>query len=270
MSTVNAIYIRVCDKILESGGLQSGLWSVQEFLDTYVDVVLDFLQRTSLYKKIDAQPAGFGTSQVTWDDWVMDIQAVFANERFLFRETVADLDAAHQNWVGRVGIPRSWHDDQLPEKVAELYPAPNFTGNQAQTTGVNGYYGTISAVGTGDITVSVTAPLYGTISANDGSSYLEVGGPLYGVIASIVESRTNIAAVATATLFNLQVNLNSPVELLHDSLLHFIDWGILARFWSKDGDSKNDFQAKFAQEQYEDGIALCGAISGEELLEEAA
>lgn len=270
MTTVNGIYVHVCDKILESGGLQSGLWSVQEFLDTYVDVAMDFLQRISLYKKLDAQVQSAGTSQYTWDDWAMDIQAVFSNEKFLFRDTVDDLDASHQGWVGKVGTPRSWHDDQLPEKVSELYPAPSNDGNQVQTSAINGYLGTLAAVTAGDFNITVAAPFYGTISSNAGTAYLETAGPFFGVIASMVESKTNVVAVATATLFSLEVTLGSPVELLHDSLVQYVKWGILARFWSKDGDGKNDFQAKFAMQQYEEGIAICKAISGEALAQEEA
>ena len=270
MNTLNTVYLQVVDSLLEPGGLTAGIWSVQEFLDAFVDVATDFLQRSALYKKLDAVEQFSGTSQYTFDDWVMDLQAMFSNEKFLFRGDVDDLDLARRDWVGKIGTPREWHDDQLPPKVAELFPAPSASGNQVETTAINGYYGTLSGVTNGDMTFSVTTPFFGTIASNAGSTYLETGGPFFGTIASMVESKTNVMAAATCGLWNLDPQLATAIEHIHASFLWALKYGVLAKLWSKAGDGKNDAGAKYASERYEEAIMIAKAISMEELLQEAA
>ena len=270
MKTVNTLYLEVCDAMLESGGLQTGLWSQQEFLDAFVDILTDFLQRSSLYKKIDAQIQGAGISQYVWDDWCMELQAMFSNEKFLFHGTADDLDSSNQNWMSKVRVPRDWHDDQLPPRTSELFPSPSSNGNQVQTTAVNGFYGTLSAVTAGDIDIQTSAPLYGTIAGNTGRVYVESSGPFYGVMRSVVETKSNVSAITTVSPFNFYPGLATYIEQVHDVWFPAIKCGVLAKLWSKDGDGRNDQNSKFCAERYEEFIRIAKAISLEGLGQEAA
>lgn len=275
MSTVNDLYLMCCNTLLEPGGFQTGIWTLQSFLDAYRDVVVDWLQRTGSYKKIACVVQQFGIGQYEFQDFVLEPQHLFSDEKALFRGDVDDLDAAIQNWVGQVRTPQQWRDDQLPMKTAEVFPTPQINGNEVLTPNPNGYYGTLSKWTPGDITLTAQAdpviiPFYGTLSKNLGTMYLESAGPFFGTLANLIESKTNLAALATVTLFNQTVTLNSPVELIHDTFLPFIKHGILAKLKSVDGDGKDDLGAKFCSDIFEDGIALVKAAMEQELMEEAA
>lgn len=275
MSTVNDLYLMCCNTLLEPGGLQTGIWTLQSFLNAYRDVTVDFLQRTGMYKKIACVVQEFGISQYTFADYVMDLQHLFSDEKALFRGDVDDLDSAIQNWIGQVRTPQQWRDDQLPMKTGEVYPAPAINGNEFTTPNPNGYLGTLSKVIAGDVdivaqTSPVVIPFLGTISKNVGTMYLESAGPFLGTIANMIETKTNIAAVATATLFNQAVTLNSAIELIHDNFVPFLKYGILSKLKSCDSEGKDDLGAKFCAELYENGIELGKAIMEEAMMQEAA
>lgn len=272
---LNELYLQVTEVLLEPGGFQTQIWTVQSFLDAYRDVVVDFLQRTGMYKKITCVVQEFGIGQYTFQDFCAEIQHMFSDEKALFRGDVDDLDAAMHDWIGQVRTPQQWRDDQLPMKTAEVYPAPAINGNEFTTPNPNGYLGTLSKVIGGDVdivaqTSPVVIPFLGTISRNDGTMYLESAGPFLGTIANIIETKTNIAAVATATLFNQPVTLNSTIELVHDSFVPFLKAGILAKLKSCDSEGKDDLGAKFCAELYENGIELGKAIMEEAMMQEAA
>lgn len=275
MSAIREIYSQVCSALLEPGALQLGIWSDQEFLDAYRDVAVDWLQRTGTCKKFAAVVQEFGVGQYTFPDFAMELQHLFSDEKALFHGDVDDLDAAIHDWIGQVRTPQQWRDDQLPMKTAEVFPAPAASGNEVLTPDPNGYFGTLASVTAGDMTITaqtnpVVIPFFGTISRSDGTTYLESAGPFYGTLANVIESKTNILAVATATLFNKTITIDSVVELIADCFLPFIKYGVLSRLFSKDGEGRNDFGAKHCAGMYEDGVMIGKAIMNEAMMEEAA
>src|SRR5579862_8405550 len=94
MSTsINYPYFRVCEALLESGGLQLGIVTQQEFLTVCYTVIQDFLQKTGLNKKIICILQQPGQGPVTMPDWAGEPEAVFAGELALVEGDQGQQDA---------------------------------------------------------------------------------------------------------------------------------------------------------------------------------
>ena len=126
--TVRNIYDRVCDALLEPGGLVLGVVSVQQFLDIFGVVILDFAQRASLVKNIFTTPINASVAQYTVPDDLMKPELCFVAGRIIEKVTEADLTTGHLDWRKQYERPRQWHEDNLAPKLVELFPSPDFNG----------------------------------------------------------------------------------------------------------------------------------------------
>lgn len=260
MITYRPIYNKVCQALLEPGGLVLGIVTVQEFLDAAYVVTQDFLQKAGLQKKIAALPQLAGQGIFVIPDWILDVQEVFYDERALTKGEQGDWDRNDPSWRTRQGpTPQSWAQDRTTMKKVMVTPQAVVNGDQVDGSPA-GFYGTISIIVAGAIDPSVTAPWLGTLSSGGDEVYLEAAGPFLGTISSLVEARTNITVIGSVGVFNSNPGLDSIVEGVPASFSHYISYGILSKIFSKDGESKDDQKAMYCSQRFEEGTTLAKTL----------
>ena len=263
--TVNDVYTEICDILLESlpTGLSLEILTESQFLSLFTNVIQDWCQATSLVKVIVNLPVVAGTSQYIAPDYAMQVQEVFYNEQYINRETAGSLDHLRRNWKAEQSATiQDWHEDRLPAKAVQVRPKPSLSGYTVAVTAA--LYGTISATSVGiNISLSAPAGLYGTISSYSSEIYVEAAGPMFGTIASITPSTKNLKVVATAKPFRKTWALTDYIEVVPDSFVHYLKYGILAAVFSADGETKDDLRARYCQSRWEEGVGLASAVSQE-------
>jgi hypothetical protein len=267
---VSDLYSTVCDVLLERGGLQLGLLTVEQFLDYVSSVTLDYLQQSGLVKRIQAIPLQFGIAQYGVADWLGETENVMAMGFAVGESSTSDVSNFSQNWMTKLGKARAWFEDEQTMKSLSIFPAPNLDGNQVNVVGGGGLYGVAaSAVAGADIDFQASAPMLGTISGESGSCTLLTAGPMYGTIADMVTTKSNLTLIGPASLFDNSPELDSVIELLPDTFAIYIGYGVLAKVFSLDGELKDEIRRRYCQARYDEGLALGQAVMEEEMMEVA-
>jgi hypothetical protein len=260
---VNDVYVETCNILLEDGGLTLEILTESEFLSLFTNVIQDWCQATSLVKVIVNLPVVAGTSQYTVPDYAMQVQEVFYSEQYINRETAGSLDHLRRNWKSESSATiQDWHEDRLPSKGVQVRPNPSLDGYTVAVAAA--FYGTISVCAT-NVNVRFLCPagLYGTISSYASAVYVESAGPMFGTIASLTPSTKNLKLVATAKPFRKTWALTDYIEVVPDSFVHYLKYGILAAVFSSDGEMKDDLRARYCQSRWEEGVGLASAVSQE-------
>ena len=125
---VSDIYKVVCSACLEPNGFVLGVVTDQQFLDALAVVMLDFSQRGTINMNIFTEMITAGTSQYIVPEDLMEPQLCFVGGRLIEKVTEADLTQGHFEWKKQWGPPRQWHEDNLPVKMIEVFPKPDFNG----------------------------------------------------------------------------------------------------------------------------------------------
>ena len=125
---VSDIYKVVTSILLEPNGLVLGIVTDQQFLDALAVVMLDFSQRGTINMNIFTEMIVAGNSQYIVPEDLMEPQLCFVGGRIIEKVTEADLTQGHFEWKKKWGPPRQWHEDNLPVKTIELFPNPDFNG----------------------------------------------------------------------------------------------------------------------------------------------
>jgi hypothetical protein len=267
---VQALYDRVCDDLLERGGLQLGLLTLSQFLDYVSTVTLDFLSQTGLGKKFFATPQQFGITDYDLPDWLGETENLMSMGFAVSESSESDVSDFNQAWQSQVGKVRAYLQDKQSMKSLSVFPGPDLDGNQVNA-GPTGLLGVIGlAVAGADIDFQTTAPGYGTIGDEYGSCTALTAGPMYGIIGDMVTTKSNITVIGVGSLFDNSPDLDSLIELLPDTFAIYIGYGVLAKVFSLDGELKDEIRRRYSQARYDEGIALARAVMVEELLEEAA
>lgn len=261
------IYNSVCSILLERGGLQLGLVTNNQFLSYYTEIMLDFLQQSGLAKTIAVLIQQDGIEEYDLPDLVGEPEHVISQGQSLGRSDESDMANASHEWRGRVGYPRTWRQDKGSMKKLSLSPIPALAGNAANVTG--GILGTLSVVVPGaDVDITCDGALFGTIGGDDGPVSVISPVAFFGTIASIQCSKSNIAVIASASLFDTTPDLGSLVEWLQPSFALYIKYGILWKIFSMDGECKDETRGRYCRSRYEEGIALAQTIMTEEMQQE--
>lgn len=260
--TVNDVYTEVCDVLLEPlpAGLSLGVYTQAQFLLDFATVFHDLLQQAGLVRKLTNLQAQAATSQYTVPDHAMDVQETLFDDRYLRRESGLDLDQLVRKWrAASANRPERWHEDRLGLKTVELQPTPSNTGNNVATS--TDFYGTIGAMTAGTITLSTSAPLYGTIASYTSQIYIETPVPLFGTISDLVSSNGNLTLVATGKPIQTSYVLTDRIEILPDSWVPYIKYGILAVVFGRDGETRDVLRERYCSARLQEGINLAKAIS---------
>jgi hypothetical protein len=270
---VRDVYLQICDELLEPGGLVLGLITVNDFLGWFGEVVNDFMTKVSLAKKLNCIDVQAGVDTYTISDYVSDTVYAAYDQSYLHRTSTFYLDNSDSIWAGTTDVPTTWKQDEVQAKQLQVSPIPNENGDPVNTLLGQGLYGQIAATSnTNDLQIiGPPAGLFGTINGFSGTPYLETLTPLFGTIASMTVSVTNLETIATAIprkITNWQ--LGDTIDLIPDSATPYIKYGILARIWSQDGEQKDEFKAVYANARYTEGINLFGAIMSQAFEQENA
>lgn len=267
---VSEIYYEVCSDLMERGGLQLGLVTNAQFLEYFVDTLGDFVQKTGMAKTIAVLTQQFGISEYEKPDWFGDIQTLLVNESMVFESTEFDVAGMNQDWRNKVAAIRAWFEDKTAMKNFDVFPAAPQDGGQVTVAGGGGFYGTIRNWTAGDIDVQATEPFYGTIRDESGGVALLPSGPFLGTIRGMAFSKGNLSLIGTAAVFDQNPTLTSIVELIPDSFSAFISYGVLARIFGNDGETKDEIRRRYCAARYDEGVMLGKLIMAEELMDEEA
>lgn len=258
---INSLYLDCCEVLLESGGLQTGLLTVSQFLDFYVATMNDFLGETGIIKAIGAQGQQYGQQQYDVPDWIGDIEACFSDGSTLFRDVEQSIASRNRNWRSEIGACRSWRQDKEPMDTVSVYPGPKLQG---QAGGPDP--GIVVAWVPGG--ASQVQAFIGTLSqSGQVATFASPGTFFAGVNPQPIAqfSRKNICMVGQVVLFSNSVQLGDSIESLPDDFVIFIKYGILSRVWSVDGENKDPQRARYCMARYQEGVSLGKAVMGEEL-----
>lgn len=266
---IQEIYDATCSALLERGGLQLGLITLAQFTSFYSDSLQDFLGRTGLAKTICVIPQQFGIAEYLLPDFMGEPDMVISQGKTLAESSESDIADFDQNWQAKIKTPRLWRQDKMTMKDFSIFPAPLVDGNQPLIgTGGGGFYGTIASVVAGsDINITTSAPLYGTIAAESGAATLIPSGPMFGTIADLETSASNLAIIGTVAEFNESPDLDYPVEWLPDSFALYVGYGVLAKVWSLDGETKDNGRAQYCLSRYDEGIQIGRIVMDEAMLQ---
>ena len=174
-------------------------------------------------------------------------------------------DYLWQSWPS--SAPEEWRDDELPEDSVEVRPAPQWIGyTPTYSAGFYGTFSSCSAVNT--FQIAYAANMYGTIQdGNYGDVYTEFTAPMYGTMASIVDSSLNLTEFDTYTQESAIDSLDDYVQDLPVSFGPYLKFGVLARAYSMDGELKNMALAKYYKSRMQELFRLLRSVTGEALLE---
>lgn len=136
---VQTVYSRVCEILLEPGGLALGLVSQADFLTYLTVAVMDFANSTPLDKKIFTEQVVAGTSQYTVPEDIQWGEMCFYAGRLIEKTSEAELAASRYQWRNESGNPELWHADNLSPKTIEVIPNPNVNGTVAGGTPPGNY-----------------------------------------------------------------------------------------------------------------------------------
>lgn len=127
--TVQQIYDRVCDVMLEPGGFQLGIVTEQQFLDLFAVVILDLEQRAPLDKKIFTEMISAGYTEYVVPEDIMVPELCFVAGRLIEKVTEAELASMQFEWRRQWGPPKQWHEDNLDVKRVQIFPRPERNGD---------------------------------------------------------------------------------------------------------------------------------------------
>lgn len=270
--TLNQLYLEICNVILEPGGFSLGLVTLTDFANFAQEICTDFLTKTEIIKKIICVDSQAGVDTVTLPDTISDTIYCNYNQSYLHRTSGFYLDNSNAGWSTYTNAPTTWRQDEVQPKQLSISPIPDVDGSSVQVALGQGVYGTISGTSNANVVdINASMPLFGTIGGFDGPVYLEVTAPMFGTIAAMSVSATNLEMIASAVpeLFSNAYVLSTmqfwPLQLVPDSCSMYLKYGILARIFGSDGEMKDLAKSQYASERYQEGLALWCAIMSQEL-----
>jgi hypothetical protein len=263
MGTVRDVYDRVTAVLLEPSGLTLELYTDDQFLEDVWQVVGDFVQRTGMFRSLINLVVTSGTASVGYPDYAMDVQECFLDDRFLRRESGLSLDNLQRQWrTATSNRPERWHEDRLPVKTVQLQPIPSHAGYTVTMTAA--FYGTFSSTaGAATFDIKTSAPFYGTIASYAGPIFLEVPGRMLGTVSDMVSSAMNATLLSTMKPAQDAFAMDDQIDFVPDSFISYIAYGVLAKVFSRDGETRDVARQKYAEARWAEGLNLGKAISDE-------
>ncbi len=271
MMTVNDVYLEVCDAILEPGGMVLGLVTPEAFLEWFGETITDILTKCGIVKKIVCLGVDAGIGTYTLPNAISDTQYAAYDQGYLYQTSTFYLDNSNSIWAGTNNDPTTWKQDEIGTKEILLSPTPTLSGDPVTMLLGQGMFGQIAAVSnTNDLNIlGPSTGMFGAINGFTGAPYLEVVTPMWGTIASMSVSVTNLETISTAIPSKVTGwQLTDTIELLPDSFSVYLKYGILARLFSQDGEQKDEFKAMYCASRLTEGINLMAAIMSESFEQE--
>jgi hypothetical protein len=263
--TAQKVYDEVCRLLLENSGL-SLAYTEASFLRDLQLSLDELCQETGFANKFLCQPLFFRQTDYDLPSVAMDVHEVMVNCRHIQETSSFYLDRGDPLSDLDEGNPEQWHRDKIGVGKVKISPPPRSSGAQIGTDPVVGLFGTPGGtISPTVIDIESSESLYGTISKAEGDYYVEVSGPMYGIIGSMTVADKNIALLSTVKPVTTDLSLDSYLELVPDSFACYLKWFVLERIWSTDGESKDIARATYAGTRKQEVIGLAKAIMDEDL-----
>lgn len=265
-TTWDTVYIDVCNILLESpDGLSLGLLTEPQFFQLAGEVIADISAKTGIVRKIFNTQINAGVSTYPLDDNMAELQGCVAAGSYLFDTNDFMLSNYNDQWSTWTNNPESYKQDDIDPRKVLLEPIPNKQGYQIVVDSGSGAYGTIASTSNAvDFNLEpsfLTPEGYGTISGAGGNPYLETVNPGYGVIAAMVPSSGNLSKYGIALPDNISdIGKQTYIELIPDSMVPYLKYGILARVFSSDDELRDVQKAAYCQSRYSEAISLTAAM----------
>lgn len=222
--TVQTIYNTICYDLLEDGGLVLGLVTFEQFINLLNLTILDMQTETEIIQAVYTQQITIGVAQYNVPDSLLRVDSAFCAGRLLSPSTVPELTAAIRGWRrANTGVPQRWHEDELPIRLVELVPAPNYTGT--------------------------------AITGSSASTFWVAG-------ASPAQHR-NLTFVGPAQPSTVSQLSDAIPLLPDDPVLGYIGFGILERIFSGENELRDPQRALFCGASYREGIEALKAAMNE-------
>jgi hypothetical protein len=239
---VSDVYARVCSRFLEPypPGLQSGIFTLNDFLGHFASVIEDFFERTGILKILCTEAVHAFISVYAVPDAMSHVENVFVSGRSLSRENLESLNEGVHNWRKVRGIPKSFLEDGLAPKQVELFPCPNYEGAPIPPTGAN------------------------VLQSPETGRYFQMGDffPAYrGLTLEGIQVPLDASGNPKSTWA-----LGDTILGLPNSAVPYLSWGCLAKLFSDDSEAKDPVRAEFCAGRYQEGVALFSAIDIEKCL----
>jgi len=237
------------------------------FLDAYVDVIQDYLDRTGPTKKIINIPIVAGTPTYSEPNTSATVQSASLDQTFIYRDSGQYMDNNSRSWNSAAGRAFRWREDENPPQTIQVTPIPDINGYTVNVPTPFGY-GTISATsGVNDFDITAASSGYGTISsANSGAVYLETLSPGYGLVSYMVSSTGNLQLISSVTPVDA-VTLDDYITLFPTSFIPYLKYGIVSKLFTADSGARDVQRANYSGARYKEGLNLLGSIMQETALE---
>lgn len=234
---------------------------------------MDFLGKSGIIKKLFNRQLNLG--QGAYDEYpaMGELQGCMASQSFIFESSDFFLSNSNRAYQQELATPESYKQDEIASRQVLVSPSPQVQGNQVTVAFGQGGYGVIAGVASSSDFTFTCDPLtpagYGTIAGANGNPYLECVGPGFGVVGNMVPSTGNLEMMGTALPFNVgPITGNTWIELVPDSFVQYLKYGILARIFSSDSELKDTQKAAWCQARVVEGTNLAAAILCEVYQEE--
>lgn len=261
--TAAALILEIGTMLQEEGWAANELWSVPEILEYANTTCRDFVLRSQIIKVSAPVPSAGGTRQYSDPPYTMQMDRVTFGSRPLYSTNRYMLDRENPRWRKLAGVPKQYHQDQLPTKTFETdrVPLNEMTGLGYESSlrdvgrvgalrgmaGSFGYTATIPAAGRGGILRYVlgTIPYNATVLAGRGRG---------GVLRQMMDGQTNFSVVAT----HLTDDITSASDVLTvpNFCKLYIKFGVLKKMLEKEGEGQDLVRARYCGARYDWGIAL--------------
>lgn len=301
INTVSAVILEPYNSG-EYPGPSLGIISMNDLLLIFADVLEDFVNRSGLSWSIFSQQINFNTPTYQIPENMNEVKVCFVGGQYIDKADLFSLDDWVYNWQGQMGTPEYWYLDGLPPKTLGVALNPNYTGAGYKIPvgpvptplGISGLFnGATTGQFTGTLTVTGTSGAW--VSGNNfdpnwrnyspmpsmtinGVAYpltfanlttvdfaIAPGNGTYTWIVNIGQDG-NLTMVGTEGLSSITYTLDMLVPVLPDSFASiYIAYGILARIFSMDGESKDLQRSYYCAARYNEGINLAAAVSGQML-----
>ena len=259
------LYRQCAAILLEDGGFQLGLLTDSEFYTIANEVVMDFLSKTQIIKKIFNVHIVVGVDTYTKPDQLGEIDEALAGQTHINRTSGFYLDNSDPLWPTQFNQSQYFKEDEVTVKQIQLSPMPNVEGELTYTYD-QGYGVPASTSGAVDFDIQAnpSTPGYGVFAEALGNPYLEATGPGYGVYADMVCSTGNLTMIG-------KVIPTDPtyIQIIPASFQCYLKYGILSRIFSTNSELKDEQKAAYCQARYAEGVNLAGAIMANIYTEQA-
>jgi len=297
MISVRNVYTKVCNTLLEPGGLTGLTLTDDDFLYIVNNAIRNFLNMSNCFIYINNIQSLLGVRIYDHPYWVNQPYVAMIDEANLYRSSGSYWDNSNYRWQQQgPGNPIEWRNDQLEENQIEIRPAPYWDGYEV--TCVSGLFGMINTVSflyqaafysggfysgafqtqtvpfNPNATVSLSCdPSYpngflGTISKADlGTVYVQVVGGMYGTIANMIPSDMNITEFTSYNLDAPITSIDDYVPDIPESFEPYIAFMTLQYIFAQDGEVRNDRLEKYYAQRFKESVRLLDSVSSENLME---